>query len=92
MHASPGYLEMIRKKGDERLVRLAIDCARGEADLNALTMAASEFGTRRAGLDMQIEDHNEAAVYKEATAGRIFQSTIRMTWITTTITSGVRSN
>lgn len=77
---------MIRKKGDKRFIRLAVHRARGEADLDALAMVTSEFGARRAGLDVQLENHSDA------TAGRMCQSTISSTWISTTSTSGVRSN
>ena len=77
---------MIREKGDERFVRLAIDRPRGEAHFDATAMMAGELGARRAGLDVQIENHSDA------TAGRMFQSTISTTWIRITSTSGVRSN
>lgn len=77
---------MIRKEGDERLVRFAVDRARGEAHLDPLAVASCKFRTRGSRLDMQIENQNEA------TAGRICQRTISTTWIRTTRTSGVRSN
>lgn len=77
---------MIREKGDERLVRLAIDGPRGEAQLDALAVASGEFGTRRSRLDMQVQNHSDA------TAGRKFQSTMSTTWIRMTSASGVRSN
>ena len=77
---------MIRKEGDKRLVRFAVDGARSEAYLDSLAVASCEFRARGSWLDMQIENH------KDATAGRICQSTISTTWIRTTSTSGVRSN
>ena len=77
---------MIRKKGDERFVRLPIDRARSEAHFDATAVMAGELGVRRARLDVQLEDHSDA------TAGRRFQSTISTTWIRITSTSGVRSN
>jgi len=83
---------MRSEKLDQGLVCLAVDGARGEAHLDPLAVASCEFRTGGAGLDVQIENHSDATRYKEATAGRMFQSTISTTWIRITRASGVRSN
>jgi len=71
---------------NQRFVGLAVDGARGEADLDAIAVATRKFRARSARLDVQIKNHNDAI------PGRMCQSTISTTWIRTTSTSGVRSN
>src|SRR5262245_9270599 len=91
-HVALRHPVMQSEKFDQRLVRLAVDRARGEAHLDAFAVAAGKFRARSAWLNVQLQDHRDATRYKEATAGRMCQSTISTTWIRTTSTSGVRSN
>ena len=77
---------MFSKEFNQRIVRLAVDGARGEADLDSIAVATRKFRARSARLDMQVENHNDAI------PGRMCQSTISTTWMRTTSTSGVRSN
>ena len=91
-HIALLYAVVRGKEIDQGVVGLAVDRARGEPDLDAIAVASGEFGARGPGLNMQLEDHDERERYKEATAGRMCQSTISTTWTRTTSTSGVRSN